>query len=113
MCYAKKGFQGGGGLEAPNGNQLEGTGEKFSEKLPTSEKEVELFGEARAPIRLVGNIDKRLFFDDKISIVVSERGFRRDSSSVHCLLVISDDVLQGNFKSTVAQSSGNVTWKRL
>ena len=95
------------------GNRIEGVGEKFSEQLFTSKKATELRGKSRVPIKVNGTIDKKFFFSDEVLVTILEEGSSRDSSSFHHLSVESDNLLGGEFKSTIARSMGKVIWRRM
>ena len=92
--------------------QFNGNGDKFSEKALNDTKTIEHQGKARVPIDITGYIEKNFLSDNKVFISITEEGSRRQSASFHELSIISEDELEGNFFSTIANIKGRVKWKR-
>jgi len=93
--------------------QFSGAGDKYAEKSLPELVIKELSGEDRVPITLSGYIEKNFFSDNKVFISISEQGSLRISATFHELSIESDDLLTGTFYSTIANTKGRVSWRRV
>ncbi len=89
---------------------LSGSGEKIWEFVDGKEKEY--VGSQRTRLDVSGTISCPLLSEDKVNIQYVQHGARRESSTSHVLTLLDDVTMNGEFQSTVANSSGRVSWKR-
>jgi len=89
--------------------QFSGYGDKFAEKTSSGEY-VELSGNDRSPIEITGYIEKNLLGPNQVLISINEKGSIRESATFHELTVSSNKRLEGDYKSTIADSNGLVSW---
>ena len=95
------------------GDKLSGTGEKTSEGGPTQPSE-EYTGAERVHIEIEGTVSRKSFLwrPSKVRILYRECGDERPSSTSMNLTVRDRDTMTGCFSSTIADTSGLVTWHR-
>lgn len=99
-------------LIVQNDLQLTGTGEKVSAVGPNIPRE-EYMGKDRVPLELTGTIKRKYFSADELVIHYKEAGAIRQSSTLHELKYFNPEAMCGCFKSTIADTSGIVSWRRV
>jgi hypothetical protein len=92
------------------GNAVRGTGEKVREDVNGMVRTYT--AEHRSRIDVSGYVTRRFFRPSEIVIHFREHGEKRESSTMQTLRVSGRDRLDGEYASTVANSSGSVVWKR-
>ena len=92
------------------GNNIKGTTEKIHEKSSTGERKYT--GEHRILGSIEGCVEKRYFGKDLVFFHIVEDGERRQSTHFHRLISISNNKMEGEFTSTVANQEGETVWKR-
>ena len=110
------------------GNDISGSAEKSYEITHNGQRK-EYIGDERTHATIEGLIEKRVLSRDRVSIQLLEKGNHRNSSTVFdlkvrpkwlklkivrkCPFITRKDLhMKGCFNSTVAKSSGSVTWQR-
>ena len=110
------------------GNDISGSAEKSYEITHNGQRK-EYIGDERTHATIEGLIEKRVLSRDRVSIQLLEKGKNRDSSTVFDLkirrkwpklkivrkfpfIACMKLHMEGYFNSTVAKSSGSVTWQR-
>jgi hypothetical protein len=96
-------------LLAQQGSEIHGYGEKIKEIAGEVAKSYT--GANRVQIEIEGYITKRYFRRNRFVFLIREHGVSRPSSTVHMVSETSAG-LAGMFVSTIADSSGTVTWTR-
>lgn len=91
--------------------QIEGKGEKHSESIAENQYSYVYEGRGRVPIEIKGYLARKFFSRDKLYVQINEKGTKRESSSFH-ELTISEDLMTGEFRTTIANSRGRVSWSR-
>ena len=91
-------------------NNIKGTTEKIHEKSSAGEKKYT--GEHRIRGSIEGCVEKRYFGKDLVFFHIVEDGERRQSMHFHRLISISNNKMEGEFISTVANQEGETIWKR-
>ena len=94
-----------------NGNQIAGVGEKDREDSVSGNRNYS--GSARIPVSVSGKIEKNITKPDRIHIVWTEKGSSRQSSTIFDLRTSGAAALWGRYFSTIAESRGVSSWKRL
>ena len=94
-----------------DGLDLSGNGEKMSDRGPTHDS-VDYIGDRRTHLRIAGTITRNYFSADVVTLHYMEAGRRRDSFSLHRLPYVNSHTMCGCFHTTVANSSGTVSWRR-
>ena len=94
-----------------DGLDLSGNGEKMSDRGPTQDP-VDYDGDRRTPLRIAGTITRNYFSADAVTLHYMEEGRRRESFSLHRLPYVDSHTMCGCFHTTVANSSGTVSWRR-
>jgi len=92
------------------GSRVRGTVEKMHETSSTGERDY--VGKHRARGVLNGYVQKNYFAKDQLFLHVVEDGERRESTNFYGLRVLSHDVMDGTYASTVADQKGVVRWQR-
>ena len=92
------------------GRSIHGTFEKIYEDSSVIKRPY--IGEARTRGTIQGSIEKNYLVKDRLFLHLVEAGKKRESTSFHQLDFAPDDRLVGSFKSTVAEQSGTVKWRR-
>lgn len=93
-----------------DGSRIRGTVEKIYENSSTGERYYT--GKDRTRGKIEGYIDKRYFSKDRIYIHIVEEGKQRESTHLHDLKIEKTGRMIGTFCSMVADSQGEVTWRR-
>lgn len=89
-----------------NGNSIEGDGEKFWEKFRG--KETLYSFKQKTQMTVKGKISK-----NKFTAIIHERGEKRETfGQVEFEVVDDESIINGKFKTTAANSSGDVLLKR-
>ena len=94
-----------------NGQNIEGTIEKFFENSINGKKEY--IGKDRIHATLRGYIERNYLGKDKIRVHITEKGEERESTSYYELKKECGDTLNGTFDSTAANSTGTTIWQRI
>ena len=94
--------------EGPN---VFGTTEKVYENSSTGIRNYT--GSDRARGQINGFIEKRYFSKDRVILHIIEDGHGRESTHFYNLIVEKPDLMSGTFTSMVADSEGEVVWKRV
>jgi len=98
-------------LLVQEGLKLTGHGEKLSDRGPT-QAAVDYAGDRRTNIRVQGTVARNFFSPDTLLLHYSEAGRRRESATIHRLAQCGREALCGCFRSTIADTSGSVWWRR-
>jgi hypothetical protein len=93
-----------------DGLKISGRGEKIEEIY--NEVKKTYTGKSRVPIEINGNIDFNYLNNDKLNLSYREFGSKRESATFHKLIRFDDTKMTGIWKSTIADSSGSVSWVR-
>ena len=91
------------------GTKISGTVEKVYEN--SSAGKLSYIGENRTLGEIDGSV-KRYFLKSRVNLHITEHGQRRDSTTIHNLVVERYGQMSGSFSSTAADSEGEVTWQR-
>lgn len=94
-----------------DGLRLTGSGEKISEAQNDGTK-IEYEGDGRTPIEIEGTINSNYLSHNNLNLHYKESGSLRDSASFHRLTIFDPVRMSGKWESTIANSSGSVSWKR-
>ena len=97
-------------INQENGH-ITGTAEKMKENSKLGI--IEYIGKDRTLSTFSGGISYRFFSNNIVDIHQTQLGTERKSSSIIKLKLISEYELRGDFVSTVANSSGEVVFKRV
>lgn len=104
------------------GNKLKGVGEKIQAEIPKNnlgiqELKEQYNGKQRTRIELEGFIEKNYFLQNKIKFIYHEGGSNgkgpRKTVTIQSLTVKDSNTLIGNFDSTISDSMGKTTWKKI
>ena len=98
-------------LLVQEGLSLSGHGEKLSDRGPGQDP-VDYAGDRRTNIAVRGTITRNYLSRDTLVLHYNEEGRRRDSSTVHRVAQCGAGVLCGCFRSTIADTTGSVWWRR-
>ena len=102
------------------GLKLSGSGEKIYECGPTQEPKT-YTGIARTKIRIAGTIKRKYFARDEVTLLYEEEGLeeggpRKSSTWQHIVChrkrIRHLKAMEGRYRSTIADTSGSVLWKR-
>lgn len=93
-----------------DGSAIRGTVEKIYENSSTGERDY--IGKNRTRGKIEGSIDKRYFSKDRICIHIVEEGKQRESTHLHELEMEKTGCMAGTFCSMVADSQGEVIWRK-
>ena len=91
-------------------NLISGHGEKIQDEL--NGNVTEYSGKGKIQIQISGNLKHNFISKDKLTIYYSEEGGIRKSSTFHNLVRFSDEEMNGDFSSTIANSSGKTFYAR-
>ena len=91
-------------------SKISGYGEKIQDEL--NGKTIEYAGKNKIPIKISGYLKHNFISKDTLMLNISEEGSIRKSSTFIDLIRFSDDEMQGEFASTIADSSGSVLFRR-
>ena len=94
--------------EGPN---VFGTTEKVYENSSTGTRNYT--GSDRTRGQINGFIEKRYLSKDRVILHIIEDGHGRESTHFYNLIVEKPDLMSGTFTSMVADSEGEVVWKRV
>ena len=94
-----------------DGLHLTGTGEKV-EEIHKDGTKLEYEGESRIPIAIAGTIDYNYLSHNNLNLHYKESGHERESASFHRLTIFDTLRMSGAWESTIANSSGTVSWRR-
>lgn len=92
--------------------ELQGTGEKDSEKPAGQSGWTSYSGAGRTRVEVMGYIQRQFLSRDDVILHFRENGLRRETTTFMELSMTGDGVLIGTFSSTAAGSSGSVGWAR-
>ena len=98
-------------LLVQEGLKLSGHGEKLSDRGPTQDA-VDYTGNRRTNIRIRGTVARNYFSPDTLLLHYEEMGRQRVSATIHRLAQCGPEALCGCFRSTIADTSGSVWWRR-
>lgn len=93
------------------GTNIYGSGERI-EEITTTDGLHKYPAKERINIEIQGNIKKRYFWNDEITIHYFENGIERKSSTIHRMELKSKILIEGNFFKTAANATGKITWKK-
>jgi hypothetical protein len=93
-----------------DGNVVRGTGEKVREDVQGAVRTYT--AEHRSRVEIGGYVTKRYFRPSEVVLHFKEQGERRASSTMQTLSLFGNSRMEGDYVSTVANSSGSVIWKR-
>jgi len=91
-------------------NLISGHGEKIQDEL--NGDVTEYSGKGKIQIKISGNLKHNFISKDNLTIYYSEEGATRKSSTFHNLIRFSDEKMNGDFSSTIANSSGKTLYAR-
>ena len=91
-------------------NLISGHGEKIQDEL--NGDVTEYSGKGKIQIKISGNLKHNFISKDNLTIYYSEEGAARKSSTFHNLIRFSDEKMNGDFSSTIANSSGKTLYAR-
>ena len=89
---------------------IKGTVEKVYENSSTGEREY--VGKNRTRGQVEGQIEKRYYLKNCVSLHIVEDGHGRQSTCFYELVVQRNDRMTGTFFAMAAASQGEVTWQR-
>ena len=92
------------------GSVISGQGEKIQDELEG--KITEYSGKSKIQIKITGNLKQNFIAKDKLTLYYSEEGQKRGSSTFHKLIRFSDEKMEGEFSSTIANSKGRTLYSR-
>jgi hypothetical protein len=92
------------------GNVVLGTGEKIREDVGGTGRTYT--AEHRSRVEIRGYATKRYFRKSVVVLHFKEQAERRESSTMHALVLSGPRRMDGEWVSTAANSSGAVVWKR-
>lgn len=95
------------------GKRIYGSGEKFKEKTFGNVEKLYDPGK-RTYIKITGYLTRKLLKKHEVVLHIFEEGEKRRSSAVHFVKLIKfkNNKMEGDFVSTISDSSGNVLWER-
>jgi hypothetical protein len=92
------------------GHAIYGSGEKVRENVKGVIRTYT--GEQRSRIEIRGHITKRFFKKSTVVLHFTEHGEKRQSSTMQNLRICDKAAMEGDYASTVANSSGTTRWTR-
>ena len=92
------------------GHAIYGSGEKVREDVKGAIRNYT--GEHRSRIEIRGYATKRYFKKSEVVLHFKEHAEKRESSTMHTLRICGNATMEGEYATTVANSSGKARWTR-
>lgn len=95
-----------------HGTDIKGYGQKFSTQTSGQQVATEHSGSDRVEIEIEGVVHEGIVYGDTVNLFYHEKGEVRSSATFHELVRVNATEMKGRFESTIANSSGPVTWNK-
>jgi len=92
------------------GHAIHGSGEKVREDVNGAIRSYT--GQHRSRIEIRGYVTKRYFKKSELVLHFNEHAEKRQSSTMQTLRIYGKTTMEGDYDSTVANSSGKTRWTR-